>query len=447
MRKKQRRLLAIMFTDIVGYSSMMQKDEAYATRMRQKHREVFQRWHNYYNGKILQYYGDGTLSVFTSTVDAVECAVSMQQSLKHDPKVPIRIGIHTGDITFDDEEIYGDGVNIAARVESVCVPGGVFISEKVYDDIKNHNRLQAKPIGNIPLKNIQQQVKIYAISNEGITFPEYNLTPQKEEPAKAEHISSGSRKKSRWIAATLAFFLGIFGLHRFYLGQKTYGIIYFLFFLADALELPGMDNLAAVPLILGFIDCVFFLSMPKQKFDLKYNLEKPIVKEKPAPTKDGFNTKEILHQQFRKYYSKALEVYNRNEHNKAIDLLIKAIEIKYDHPGAQFLLARCHALNENTQQALFHLEAAVAFGLDPTLIKKQDDLAYLRAQPEFETFEANNYRFPEIPVHETEILELSAEPEPDLLQQLSQLQKLRREGKITEQEYQERQKEIKSRNN
>ena len=75
MSRKEKQLAAIMFTDIVGYSSMMQKDEEYATRMRERHREIFNRWHKQYNGKVLQYYGDGTLSIFSSTTDAVECAV------------------------------------------------------------------------------------------------------------------------------------------------------------------------------------------------------------------------------------------------------------------------------------------------------------------------------------------------------------------------------------
>ena len=82
MSKRQRRLAAIMFTDIVGYSAMMQKDEAITNRLRNRHREVFTRLTEQYDGEILQYYGDGTLSIFYSTAAAVECAVEIQRELK-----------------------------------------------------------------------------------------------------------------------------------------------------------------------------------------------------------------------------------------------------------------------------------------------------------------------------------------------------------------------------
>ena len=132
----RRKLAAIMFTDIVGYTSIMQKSEDRGRTLRQRHREIFQDCTARHQGQIIQYFGDGTLSVFESAVAAVECAVCIQQSLHIDPPVPVRIGIHLGDIHFDDTEVYGHGVNVAARIEPVCKPGGIFISDKVYDEIK-----------------------------------------------------------------------------------------------------------------------------------------------------------------------------------------------------------------------------------------------------------------------------------------------------------------------
>ena len=125
MKSKERRLAAIMFTDIVGYSSMMQKDEDLANRMRVRHREVFNRLHDQHGGKILQYFGDGTLSIFPSTTAAVECAVALQQTLKKEPQVPIRVGIHTGDIVVGDLSLrgrsefaaVGEQANLAAEIE------------------------------------------------------------------------------------------------------------------------------------------------------------------------------------------------------------------------------------------------------------------------------------------------------------------------------------------
>ncbi len=458
MSNKERRLAAIMFTDIVGYSSMMQKDEEYANKMRIRHRQIFDRWHKQFKGKVLQYYGDGTLSIFNSTTDAVECAVAIQQSLKSNPKVPLRIGIHIGDITYSDNEVYGDGVNIASRIESLCVPGGVFISGKTYDDIKSHPRLKAKAMGTFPLKNIHQQIEIYAINNDGINVPEYEWKPvslpaktQKPKGKKGQKKSRKTKKggkKSKWIAAILAFFFGIFGVHRFYLDQKFYGIIYVgLFFLAMFGE---FEELAAIPAILGFIDFISFLAMPRDSFNAKYNpdlvieQEQELEQEIRAVEQEINHPKKMLNQQFEKYYRKAKEEYKEYDYDNAIKFLEKAIEIKYDHPEAQFLLARCYSINEDAQNAIAHLEAAVAFGLSIDRIRENDDLAYLRIQPSFEAFEANNYVTPQELPAPSEMFELK-KPTPELLEQLNQLQKDWEAGRLSDEEFELKQKELKSR--
>lgn len=167
----QRRLAAIMFTDIAGYTALMQEDEARAIELRQRHREVFEKYHKEYAGNILQYYGDGTLSVFDSAIDAVNCAVTMQQAFQEAPQVPLRIGIHTGDIVYSKEEAIGDGVNVAARVESMAVPGNVLISEKVYDYIKNQPEISTRSMGKYTFKNVQKPMEIFAIEAEQLVVP------------------------------------------------------------------------------------------------------------------------------------------------------------------------------------------------------------------------------------------------------------------------------------
>ena len=137
--KKIRRLAAIMFTDIAGYTRLMQESEAQANVLRQRHRAVFERYHEQFNGEILQYYGDGTLSIFDSCVDALNCAVDIQKELQKTPKVPLRIGIHLGDIVKSESDVYGDGVNVAARVESLGVPFAILISKDVKKQVKNHD--------------------------------------------------------------------------------------------------------------------------------------------------------------------------------------------------------------------------------------------------------------------------------------------------------------------
>jgi len=125
----------------------MQQDEKKGIETRKRHREVFNQITGKYKGKILQYYGDGTLSIFGSAIDAVECGIEMQLEFQKDPIVPVRIGIHTGDVIFSEEEIIGDGVNVASRIESLAVAGSVFISDKVYDEIKNQKSIQTKSMG------------------------------------------------------------------------------------------------------------------------------------------------------------------------------------------------------------------------------------------------------------------------------------------------------------
>ncbi|HTE10337.1 MAG TPA: adenylate/guanylate cyclase domain-containing protein, partial [Chitinophagaceae bacterium] len=137
-----------------------------------------------YNGKILQYYGDGALSIFNSAIDGVNCAVEIQQTLQQEPKVNVRIGIHTGDISIEDEAIYGDGVNLASRIESLAVPGSIFISEKVYDEIRNQETLSAREMGYFELKNVIRPVRIFAIDNKGLVVPTRDLLKGKtKQPA------------------------------------------------------------------------------------------------------------------------------------------------------------------------------------------------------------------------------------------------------------------------
>lgn len=168
---KTRRLVAIMFTDIVGYTALMQKDENRAIEARDLHRHVFDLQHETYEGEILQYFGDGTMSVFQSGVKAVECAISIQKSLSQGEPVPIRIGLHMGDIVFDGTEIYGDGVNLASRIESMGVAGGVLLSAKLNDELKNHPEISTISLGHFDLKNIEKPIEVFSVSNEGISIP------------------------------------------------------------------------------------------------------------------------------------------------------------------------------------------------------------------------------------------------------------------------------------
>jgi len=167
----KRQLAAIMFTDIEGYTALMQQNESKAIQARDKHRRIFNSITEKYKGRILQYYGDGTLSIFDSAIDAVKCGTELQLGFRKDPSIPVRIGIHTGDIIFSEEDIIGDGVNVASRIESLAVPGSVFISEKVYDEIKNQESIKTSMLKTFKLKNVEKPIEVYAISNVGLIVP------------------------------------------------------------------------------------------------------------------------------------------------------------------------------------------------------------------------------------------------------------------------------------
>ena len=166
-----RRLVAIMFADMVGYTALMQEDEQRAKQMRGRHRNVLEGSILKHGGKVVQYYGDGTLSIFGSAVQAVNCAVNIQQEMNKEPRIPLRIGLHVGDIVYDEEGVYGDGVNIASRIESFSVPGGILISEKVFDEIRSHPELRAESLGEFELKNVKRPMEIYAMAVEGLAVP------------------------------------------------------------------------------------------------------------------------------------------------------------------------------------------------------------------------------------------------------------------------------------
>jgi len=169
--KITRQLAAVMFTDIVGYTALMQKDEAVEVRIRTWHREVFEGQHKIHNGEIIQYYGDGALSVFKSAIEATNCAIKIQKLLQEGDPLPVRIGLHMGDIVYSETEVYGDGMNFASRIESMSVAGGILLSEKLNDELKNHPTIATTSLGHFELKNIAKPVEVFAVCNAGIKVP------------------------------------------------------------------------------------------------------------------------------------------------------------------------------------------------------------------------------------------------------------------------------------
>src|SRR5215831_13105440 len=169
----ERKLTAILSADVQGYSRLMEADEVSTLRILTAYRKVIDTLIEQHRGRIVGTAGDSVLAEFASVVDAVQCAVVIQTTLKaentnlpSDRKMEFRIGINLGDVMVEGEQIYGDGVNIAARLESLADPGGICISGTVYDQIENKLPLQYEYLGEQEVKNIKKPVRVWRIQGE-----------------------------------------------------------------------------------------------------------------------------------------------------------------------------------------------------------------------------------------------------------------------------------------
>ncbi len=163
MAEHSHQLAAILFADIVGYTAIMQENEEVAVEKVNRFREVVELIAEELNGKIIQYYGDGSLLLFNSATDAAEFAKLLQDDLQNEPQVPVRVGIHMGDVLIHGGNIFGDVVNIASRIQSLAPVGGIYISEMVYRSIANKKELESTFVREEKLKNVKDPVRIYEI--------------------------------------------------------------------------------------------------------------------------------------------------------------------------------------------------------------------------------------------------------------------------------------------
>ena len=163
------RLAAIMFTDIVGYTAMMQANRESAMAAVKHFEAVLKERIASHAGELLQTYGDGSLSVFDSASAAVQCAKEIQEGIRDE--VPLRIGIHLGEITIEGEHTFGDGVNIASRIESMGVAGSVLVSLSIRQQVKNNPQFELESLGKFAFKNVAEPLEVYGLKNEGFVLP------------------------------------------------------------------------------------------------------------------------------------------------------------------------------------------------------------------------------------------------------------------------------------
>ena len=194
----QRRLAAILAADVVGYSRMMGEDEAGTlAQIKTLQREVFEPKTREHNGRIFNTSGDGVLVEFASVVDAVQHALDVQRALARrnadvpaERRIELRIGINLGDIIVDGDDIYGDGVNIAARLESLAQPGGIYISGTVYESVRNSVPADYEDLGEQSVKNINRPIRIIDVSLKSVADDPIGALTRSEETKSGEERRS-----------------------------------------------------------------------------------------------------------------------------------------------------------------------------------------------------------------------------------------------------------------
>jgi len=164
--EQQRRLAAIMFSDIVGYSALMQESEDKAIRILEKNRNLHKTLIDLFHGKYLKEIGDGTLACFESASDAVRCATELQRVAREDPDLKLHVGIHLGEVIFSKDDVFGDGVNIASRIDAAAKEGEIYISEDVWKNVKNQEGINSEYLGKQKFKNIKEPIGLYRLSSD-----------------------------------------------------------------------------------------------------------------------------------------------------------------------------------------------------------------------------------------------------------------------------------------
>ena len=205
---QERLLAAIMFTDLVGYTALMQKDEEKAIESIKRHRVVLEKNVTLFHGQLIEYFGDGSLCIFLSVTDAARCAIAIQHDLMQDPPIPLRIGIHIGEIIREGDKIMGDGVNLASRIQSLGDAGSVIVSKEISDKIKNRTEFQLTSLGSTRLKNVSEPMEVFALSNTGLIVPKpFSIDGFQDAKSKSGWIST-----KKFVIGTTVLLVALFAV-------------------------------------------------------------------------------------------------------------------------------------------------------------------------------------------------------------------------------------------
>ena len=199
-----RRLASILFADIAGYTAMMQADEEKARQVLKKFNDSINTKVPEFSGEVIQFYGDGCLVLFTSSVEAMTCCVALQKEFLGSPNVPVRMGVHSGDVFFEANNAFGNSINETSRIESLGIPNSILFSERIKNDIKNHAQFKFVSLGDFEFKSLDRPMEVFAISGNGLAVPEKGKIDGK--------LKKTPKEKSRTVLFWLIPLLALSGL-------------------------------------------------------------------------------------------------------------------------------------------------------------------------------------------------------------------------------------------
>lgn len=208
-----RKLSTIVFADIAGYTATMQENEQKALLYLNGFKSILYQETEKFKGEIIQFFGDGCLLSFDSSTNAVYCSIELQKRFLEEGDIPVRIGIHLGEVVFKEGNAFGDGVNIASRVESMGIPGAILMSKIIRDQLKNKGDILLVSLGSFNFKNVAEPLEVFAVANPGFVVPKRN-----EMKGKLEEKTSNFSKKT---IIVLALFLIVIVTTLFFIFNKN----------------------------------------------------------------------------------------------------------------------------------------------------------------------------------------------------------------------------------
>jgi len=188
-----------MFTDIVGYTALMEQDEKKAFEILKKNLAIHQSVINEFRGRLIKEMGDGMLASFPTVSDALNASIQIQKHCNETSDYKLSIGIHQGEVVFQNGDVFGDAVNVASRIQSLGISGSVLISKKIADEIKNKSEFTTSSLGSFEFKNVNEPIEIFALTNQGLTVPRKSQLQGK--------LKKGKQKRNLVVAVSIIFLL------------------------------------------------------------------------------------------------------------------------------------------------------------------------------------------------------------------------------------------------